>query len=394
LDFLAIKSAQPLSFATLSATITMSKTYNFFSGPAILPEAVIAKAAEAIINFEGTGLSILEISHRSKEFVAVMENARALSKELLGLGDEYEVLFLQGGASLQFCMIPMNLLNPEDTAGYFDTGHWAHEAQEQAKLFGSIATICSSKKENYTHIPKANSWGEAGTALQYAHMTTNNTIYGTQWSKATLEELYKATAGTTLIGDMSSDIFCRPIDFDRFGMIYATVQKNVGPAGTTLIAVRKDILGKTGKALPAMLDYQTHIKKDSMHNTPSTYAVYVSYLTLQWIKERGLQQIERDNIAKATLLYDTIDSSKLFKGTAAREDRSLMNACFVFNENNSTEQIALLEKRFLQFAEERRLLGIAGHRSVGGFRASIYNAMPLAGVQALADALTDFEKTV
>jgi len=371
----------------------MSKPYNFFSGPAILPEEVIAKAAESIINFEGTGLSILEISHRSKEFVAVLENARALTKDLLGLGSDYEVLFLQGGASLQFCMIPMNLLGEGDSAAYFDTGHWAHEAEEQAKLFGDVKTISSSKADNYTHIPGADSWQAMGNS-RYAHMTTNNTIYGTQWNRAKLEELYKATADTVLVGDMSSDIFCRPMDFSRFGLIYATVQKNVGPAGATLVAVKKDVLGKTGKTLPAMLDYQTHIKKDSMHNTPSTYAVYVSYLTLQWIKAHGLQQIEQHNITKAQLLYDTIDNSKLFKGTAAKEDRSIMNACFVFNENSSTEEIAALEKRFLHFAEERRLLGIAGHRSVGGFRASIYNAMPLAGVQALADAITDFEKTV
>jgi phosphoserine aminotransferase len=359
----------------------MSKI-NFYSGPAILPQEVLEKTKEAITEFENTGFSLLEISHRSKEFVAVMEGARALTKELMGLNDEYEVLFLQGGASTQFYTIPYNLLDETKTGVYLDTGTWAHGALEQAKLFGKVHVAASSKDNNYSFIPKEWDMPKEATFL---HITTNNTIYGTQYHFNTSP---KAHFGIEypLIADMSSDIFSRAIPFADFDLIYAGAQKNMGTSGATMVAVKKSLLGKVNRNIPSMVDYQVQIANGSMKNTPGVLPVYVSYLTLQWIKEKGLSNIEQQNNTKAALLYEAIDNSSLFKGTVAKEDRSKMNVCFVMEDKN-------LEPHFAQFAKENGLIGLEGHRSVGGFRASIYNAMPLSGVEALIQAMKEFEKT-
>lgn len=360
------------------------KKYNFYAGPAILPDVVLQQAQEAIQDFAGTGLSILEISHRSKEFVSVMEQARALVKELMNLDNTYEVLFLQNGALAQFHMVPMNLLNEDETAAYFDTGAWAHGAMEEARLFGKVHIACSSRKDRYSYIPDAFTLPEN---LKYLHVTSNNTIYGTQLQFP----LSKPWApGVPLVCDMSSDIFSRQLDYSQFDLIYAGAQKNIGPAGTVLVVVRKNILGTVRRSIPKMLDYRQHIDKESMLNTPSVFAVYVTYLTLQWIKQQGIQNLEQKNRAKAQMLYQAIDNSSLFEGTVAKENRSAMNVCFRIREVDAST--AALETRFLQFAEQQGLLGLQGHRSVGGFRASIYNAMNLEGVTALTQAMAEYER--
>ncbi len=359
----------------------MKQKINFYSGPSILPKQVIEQAQASIENFENTGLSILEISHRSKEFVAVMEGARALAKELMGLGDNYEVLYMQGGASSQFYMIPYNFLLAGQTGVYIDTGTWANGALEQAKLFGNVHIAASSKNENYNHIPKQlDIPGEAA----YLHLTTNNTIFGTQYH---FTENPKKHFGIDypLFADMSSDILSRKMDFSAFDLIYAGAQKNIGTSGATLIAFRKELLQKQRKPLPAMLDYAVQAANQSMKNTPASFSVYVSYLTLQWIKEQRLEKIEAQNNRKAQTLYDAIDASSLFKGTVAKEDRSLMNVCFVIGD-------AALEKKFSELATENGIVGIEGHRSVGGFRASIYNAMPQSGVDTLVQLMEEFER--
>lgn len=353
------------------------KKINFYSGPAILPQQVLRQAQEAIHDFAGTGLSILEISHRSKEFVKVMDDARALVKELMDLNNNYEVLFLQGGGSTQFCMVPMNLLNENETAGYLDTGQWAHSAMEEAKLFGKVEMIGSSRESNYTFIPKQFSF-PANT--KYLHLTSNNTIYGTQ-----LNFPFVTPSPVTLVCDMSSDLFSRQMDYSQFDLIYASTQKNAGVAGTTIVVIKKNILGTVNRKIPKMLDYQVHINKESMHNTPSVFAVYVSYLTLQWIKKEGIQNIEARNIRKAKNLYDAIDASKKLQGMVANEDRSLMNVCF------KTKDV-LLEEKFIDFCKQKNIVGLKGYRTVGGFRASIYNAMPESGVQELVNAIEEFDK--
>ncbi|HWB63290.1 MAG TPA: 3-phosphoserine/phosphohydroxythreonine transaminase [Chitinophagales bacterium] len=352
------------------------KKINFYSGPAILPEEVLLQAQEAIHNFAGTGLSILEISHRSKEFIKVMEEARSLVKEMMALDENYEVLFLHGGGSSQFYMVPMNLLNPQQTAAYFETGQWATLAMEEAKNFGNVQIAASSKNENYTYIPKEYTIPENAA---YLHLTSNNTIYGTQF------HWWPQTTAPVVI-DMSSDIFSRKLNYKRFGLIYAGAQKNIGAAGTTLVVVNKNLLGHVDRKIPKMLDYRVHIAKESMHNTPSVFAVYVSYLTLQWIKKQGIEQIEARNIRKAELLYDAIDSSALFQGTVAKEDRSLMNVCFTISDKN-------LEEKFLAYAAQYNIAGIKGYRTVGGFRASLYNAMPESGVKILTEAMKEYERT-
>lgn len=359
------------------------KKYNFYAGPAILPQDVLEQAQEAVKNFAGTGLSILEISHRSKEFMQVMEEARALVKELMQLGDGYEVLFLQNGALGQFHMVPMNLLNENETAAYFDTGTWANGALTEAKLFGRVHVACSSKDKNYNYIPKQFTVPDG---CKYLHVTSNNTIYGTQLHFP----LDGVPQGVPIVCDMSSDIFSRSIDYSRFQLIYAGAQKNIGPAGTVLVVVHRDILGKVQRSIPKMLDFRQHIEKESMLNTPSVFAVYVTYLTLRWIKQQGIERIEKRNREKAALLYAAIDQSSIFEGTVQKEDRSLMNVCFRFHSDvkNSSEA----EKDFIAFTEARGIIGLKGHRSVGGFRASIYNAMDVAGVTALTDAIIDFEK--
>ena len=357
------------------------KKINFYSGPAILPEEVLQQAQEAIKDFAGTGLSILEISHRSKEFVKVMEEARTLVKELMQLNEDREVLFLQGGGSSQFYMVPLNLLGDGETASYFDTGQWAHGAMEEAKNFGNVQVACSSREQNYDHIPKEYSIADEA---KYVHLTSNNTIYGTQFHQ------WPETK-CPLVADMSSDIFSRQIDFNRFDLIYAGAQKNMGPAGTTLVVVNKSILGKVNRKIPKMADYRVHIDKQSMHNTPAVFAVYVCWLTLKWIKMHGLKAIEERNIGKAKNLYDAIDSSSIFEGTVAKEDRSLMNVCFRISKK-IVKDANLLEEKFLQYATSQGIIGIKGYRTVGGFRASIYNAMPESGVEILVQAMKEFER--
>jgi phosphoserine aminotransferase len=354
----------------------MKKVYNFSAGPAILPREAIEAGASACLEFKGMGLSLLEISHRSKEFEAVMAEARALVKELLGVPDGYQVLFLQGGASLQFAMVPMNLLDEGETAAYLDSGMWASKAIKDAKLFGNVKVVASSKEQNYTFIPKQY---EIPTDAKYFHVTSNNTIFGTQ-----LQEF--PVSPVPLVSDMSSDIFSRPVDVSKFGLIYAGAQKNMGIAGATLVIIRDDWVGKSKRKLPAMLDYKPQIEGDSMYNTPPVFAVYVALETLKWVKAQGgLQKMKERNEEKARRLYAEIDANPLFKGTCVVEDRSRMNVCFVMEKPE-------LEGAFLKEAEAAGLSGLKGHRSVGGFRASIYNAMGLDGIDALVTLMRDFAK--
>ncbi len=350
------------------------KKYNFYAGPAILPAPVLQAASEAVLNFDGMGLSILEISHRSPNFNKVMEDARLLSKELTGASDDYEALFLTGGASSQFFMVPMNLLNPEEKAAYIDTGAWSAKAIKEAKHYGNIVETASSKAEGYRTIPRQL---EEPDRARYLHYTSNNTIYGTQFHRL-------PDTGLPLVADMSSDIFSRPVDIDKHLIIYAGAQKNMGPAGTTLVLIRKDILGKVQRQIPTMLDYRTHIQKGSMFNTPPVYAVYVSMLTMRWVAESGGTEVmELRNRKKAQLLYEEIDSNPLFEGYAAEEDRSLMNVTFNLID-------PALETAFVDACTSAGIVGIKGHRSVGGFRASIYNAMPFEGVEVLVDEMQKF----
>jgi phosphoserine aminotransferase len=352
--------------------------HNFNGGPSVLPKIVFEQASEAILNYNDSGLSILEMGHRTPEFQGIMDHARSLVKELMRLDADHEVLFLHGGASTQFMQVPMNLLNEKDTAAYADTGVWSSKALTEAKVFGNIDVVCSSKDKNYNYIPK--DFTVPGDA-QYFHITTNNTIYGTQYQ--TIPKV-----SVPLIADMCSDVFSRQIDFNSFGLIYAGAQKNMGPAGVNLVVVNKNILGKVTRTLPTIMDYRNHIKEGSMLNTPPVFAVFVSMLTLKWLKDLGgIDAIEKINNEKAALLYKAIDESPLFKATAAREDRSKMNACFVMNDTS-------LEKQFLDFAEQHHIYGIKGHRSVGGFRASIYNALPLSSVEFLIEIMKEFEHKI
>ena len=352
------------------------KKHNFYAGPSILSEYTIKNTAAAVENFAGTGLSILEVSHRSKEFVAVSDEARALIKELLDVPAGYEVLFLGGGASLQFCMVPFNLLNKK--ASYLDTGTWASNAIKEAKFFGNVEVVASSKDSNYSFIPKNFT---VSPDSDYFHFTTNNTIFGT-------EMRYDPEVGCPLVADMSSDIFSRPIDVSKYDVIYAGAQKNLAPAGVTVAIIREGALGNVERAIPTMLDYRTHIKKESMFNTPPVLPIFAALQTLRWYKELGgVAALEKINLEKAAILYDEIDRNKLFKGTAAVEDRSIMNVCFVMNEEYQE-----LEAEFNAFASAAGMVGIKGHRSVGGFRASIYNAMPKSSVEALVATMKEFEK--
>lgn len=350
------------------------RKHNFNAGPAILPAPVIQQASEATTDFMGSGMSILEISHRSPDFVPLLEEATTLVKELIGLSDEYEVLFLTGGASSQFFMTAMNLLPPSGTAAYVDTGSWSSKAIKEAKRFGEISVVASSKDANYNYIPKDYSIPANAT---YLHITTNNTIFGTQ---------YKKLPNTTipLVADMSSDIMSKPIDYQKFSIIYAGAQKNLGPAGVSLVIVKKEALGHTGRDLPAMLNYQTHIDNQSSFNTPPVFPIYVTLLTLRWIKAfGGLQKMNLHNETKAGKLYQALDTNPLFIGTAAKEDRSNMNVTFLLHDEN-------LQKDFLKVCQAADIEGIKGHRSVGGFRASIYNALPLESVEHLIEVMGDF----
>ena len=351
------------------------KKHNFSAGPSILAPEVFQKASEALLDFEGTGLSVIEISHRSPEFVRVIERARALALEIAGLDDSYTTLFLQGGASMQFLMVPYNLL--ETKAAYIDTGTWANKAQKEAALFGNAEVIASSKADGYKYIPKNVT---VPTDADYLHITTNNTIYGTEYHSL-------PQTSVPLVADMSSDIFSRPLDYKQFSLIYAGSQKNLGASGSTLVIVKKDLLGKVSRKLPSMMDYQLHIKNDSMFNTPSTFAVYVNLLVLEWIQAQGgLQALGKRNRAKADLLYGEIDRNPLVVGYANKEDRSLMNVVFNLTDESTKE-------RFDALCKEANISGIKGHRSVGGYRASIYNALPLESVQVLVDVLKEFERT-
>lgn len=353
----------------------MTKVHNFSAGPAILPQSAIDASIEALKNFSGTGLSLIEVSHRSKEFEAVVNEATELVKELLKLSDDYAVVFLQGGASLQFDMIPYNLLDEGDTAAYLKTGVWASRAVKEASFFGKTEVVASSEDKNYIYIPKNY---EIPRHARYFHYTSNNTIYGT--------ELFDIPESPVpLVCDMSSDIFSRPFDASRFSLIYAGAQKNMGPAGTTLVIIRKDILGHVKRKIPTMLDYRVHIENGSMYNTPSVFAIFVCMHTLRWIKSIGLEEMEKRNIAKAELLYKEIDRNTLFVGTVIPSDRSRMNVNFVCHDKAHEEE-------FLKFCKERKLSGLKGHRSVGGLRASLYNALPLESVQALVDAMQEFER--
>lgn len=353
------------------------KKHNFSAGPCVLPQEVFEKASQAILNFNNMDLSIIEISHRDKNFVAVMEKAQTLVLELLGLKDKgYKALFLQGGASMQFLMTAYNLL--ETKAVYADTGTWAAKAVKEAKLFGEVDVIASSKDKNYNYIPKGYAIPEDA---DYFHCTSNNTIFGTQ---------YKEFPSTNIpvVCDMSSDIFSRELDFSKFSVIYAGAQKNMGPAGTTLVVVKEDVLGKITRTIPSMLDYKNHIDKESMFNTPPVFAVYTSMLTLEWLQNLGgIAAIEKVNNAKAALLYSEIDRNPLFKGFAAVEDRSNMNATFNLVDENHKEVFDALWK-------EAGINGLNGHRSVGGYRASMYNALPLESVEVLVDTMKKFENTI
>ena len=352
------------------------KKYNFNAGPSKLPREVMEATAAACLEFEGSGLSLMEMSHRAKNFQPVVDEAVALFKELLDIPEGYSVLFLGGGASMQFCMVPFNLL--ENKAAYLNTGVWAKKALAEAKLFGETIEVASSAESTYSYIPKD---FVIPADADYLHITTNNTIYGT-------EIRHELDSPIPLVADMSSDIFSRPIDVSKYNIIYGGAQKNLSVAGVTFVIVKDDCLGKVSRPIPTMLDYRTHIKGGSMFNTPPTVPIYCALQTLKWIKKcGGVKEMDRRAVERANVLYGEIDRNKLFRGTVAEEDRSVMNLCFVMNDEYKE-----LEADFMQFATERGMVGIKGHRSVGGFRASCYNAMDMEGVNALVTAMQEFEK--
>jgi phosphoserine aminotransferase len=351
------------------------KVHNFSAGPGILPADVLKQAAEACLNFDNMNLSLLEISHRSKNYEAVIDESRSIIKELFEVGDEYEVMYLGGGASLQFAMVPLNLLTENGTAGYVNTGVWASKAIKEAKLIGNVNVLATSEDKKFTYIPKGYN---VPNSLDYLHLTSNNTIYGTQ-----IKNFEKVNV--PLVCDMSSDIFSRNVNAKDFTLIYAGAQKNIGPAGSTMVMVKKDALGKTGRKLLSMLDYQVHIKGGSMYNTPPVFPIYVTLLTLKWLKSNGgINWIEKLNQQKADLLYNEIDRNSLFYGTVNKEDRSFMNVCFLMNKPE-------MEAEFDKFWKAQNISGIRGHRDVGGYRASLYNALPLESVKVLVDVMKEFE---
>ncbi len=352
------------------------KVHNFSAGPGILPQEVLKQASEACINFDNLNLSLLEISHRSKNYEKVMLEARNIVKELFEVGDEYEVIYLGGGASTQFAMVPYNLLRTDGYAAYVNTGVWASKAIKEAKIIGNTKVIASSEDKKYTYIPKGY---DIPTDADYLHITSNNTIYGTQ-----IKQFPKTSI--PLVCDMSSDIFSRKVNAKDFALIYAGAQKNMGPAGATMVMVKKDALGKTGRKMLSMLDYQVHIKGDSMYNTPPVFPIYVTLLTLQWLKKNGgIAWIEKVNQQKADTMYNEIDRNSMFFGTVVKEDRSNMNVCFLMHKPE-------LEPEFDKLWKEANISGIRGHRDVGGYRASLYNALPLESVQVLVDVMKEFEK--
>ncbi len=351
------------------------KKHNFNAGPSILPREAIEKSAEAVLDFNGIGLSILEISHRSKEFDAVNLEALAMFKELLDIPEGYKVIFVGGGASTQFFTLPYNLLQTK--AAYLVTGSWAKKAVKEAKIFGQVEVVASSEDKNFTYIPKGYI---IPTDVDYFHVTTNNTIFGT-------EIKYDIESPVPLVADMSSDIFSRPVDVSKYGVIYGGAQKNLAPAGLTFVIVKEELLGKVERQLPSMVDYRTHIKSDSMYNTPPVFAIYTALQTMKWLKNLGgVEEMQKRNQQKAAVLYEEIDRNKLFVATIPEpDDRSIMNVCFVMKSEYQD-----LEKEFLTLATERGMVGIKGHRDVGGFRASLYNALPLESVQALVDCMKEF----
>ncbi len=350
--------------------------HNFGAGPCILPQEVFKKASEAVLDFNDTGLSILEISHRTKEFEAVVEETEALIRELLAVPEGYSILLLQGGARQQFAMAPMNLLPLNGKSAYLDSGSWASHAIKEARFFGEVEVVASSKDKNYSYVPKEYSVSEDAA---YFHYTSNNTIFGT--------ELFDIpNVSMPIVCDMSSDIMSRKIDVSKYGLIYAGAQKNIGPAGLTIVIVKDDLLGKTGREIPSIFDYTSHIKAKSMFNTPPVFSIYVAMLNLRWLKALGgVEEMERENIIKSRTLYDEIDRNSLFQGAAEVNDRSRMNLTFVTKNPNH-------EASFLELVKERDLVGLKGHRSVGGFRASLYNALPLSSVHALVNAMQEFEE--
>jgi phosphoserine aminotransferase len=352
-----------------------SVIHNFNAGPSILPKEVFEEASHAILDYNNTGLSILEIGHRTSLFQAVMDEARSLVRELMQLDDDREVLFLHGGATTQFMQVPMNLLNENEIAAYTDTGAWAIKAIKEAKLFGHVEIAGSSKENNYTSIPKNLSLSPTSA---YLHITTNETIAGTQWHNIPYD------SGVPLVADMSSDILSRVLDYNKFDLMYAGAQKNMGAAGVNLVVINKNILGKVNRTIPTILDYRIHIKEGSMLNTPPVFAVYVAMLTLRWLKEQGgVASLEKRNNEKANLFYNTLDSLPVFRGIVAKEDRSKMNAVFVIDD-------PALEKEFLELCKSEGMIGVKGHRTVGGFRISMYNALPLESVKAITDLMKDF----
>ena len=348
--------------------------HNFNSGPSILPKEVLDQAAAAIHNFNGTGLSILEIGHRTSHFVAVVEEAKQIVKRLMGIGDDYEVLFLQGGATMQFMQVPMNLLDENGLAAICDNGVWGHKAVKEAQIFGPVKVVSDTTLDKHTYINKTL---ELPANTSYLHITTNNTVEGTQWHQ------YPQT-NVPLIGDMSSDIFCRPTDFKKFDLIYAGAQKNMGAAGVTMVVVKKSLLGKINRKIPVILDYQKHIEAGSLLNTPPVFSIYVSLLTLRWIeKEGGLKSMEKRNKEKADLLYKTIDTHPAFYCPIAKEDRSIMNAVFFLTDPTK-------EEAFLAQCKNKGMIGVKGYRTVGGIRVSMYNALPMSSVQAFCDLMQQF----
>lgn len=350
---------------------------NFNAGPAALPQSVLEEAAQAVLNYNNTGVSILSMPHRGKDFSAILEESKALVKELCGIGDEYEVLWLQGGGRLQFAMAPMNFLGTDETAGYIDSGSWSSAAISYANYYGKVKVLSSSKDRNYTELP---SWPDNKELqnLAYIHCTTNNTIYGTQWKDI-------PTSSVPVIADMSSDIFSRRISFSNCDMFYAVAQKNMGPAGATLVVVRKEMLQQIKRAIPSILDYNLYAEKNSVLNTPPVFAIYTSMLVLKWIKERGLDTIEKDNFRKASILYKEVERNSLFRTEVKEKDRSMMNVCFLPVDE-------LIKQPFIDFCEERNITGIAGHRSVGGFRVSLYNAITIQDVEQLVAVMQEFEQ--
>ena len=352
--------------------------HNFNAGPSVLPQIVFEEASKAVVNFNNSGLSILEIGHRTPLFETVMNDARSLVRELMQLDEDHEVLFLHGGATTQFMQIPMNLLNENEVAAYTETDIWGTKGIKEAKLFGHVEVVCSSKDANFNYLPKQFTIPKTA---KYLHLTTNNTIYGTQWQD--LQPFYDC--GVPLVADMSSDVFSRVIDFNKFDLIYAGAQKNIGAAGVNLVVINKNLLGKVDRKIPSIMDYRNHIDQGSMLNTPPVFAVFVCMLTLKWLRNAGgVAAMETNNKKKAGLLYDTLDNSGLFKANIGKEDRSRMNACFTISDKE-------IEKKFMDACKENNFYGVKGHRSTGGFRISMYNALPYESVVALTDLMKEFE---